>query len=632
MATPDTYVELRDVARRYAPAVAALSQVNLRIRHGESVAVIGRSGSGKSTLLNILGLLDRPDEGEVLIDGQRVDVDSDRNRSGRRASDLGFVFQRAHLIPNLTARENVILALRYAGWPEDTIHRQAEQGLHDVGLGHRVDALARNLSGGEMQRVALARTIARPARLWLADEPTGNLDSTQSQAIIELLRDRAAERGACLVVVTHEPEIAARLDRTITLLDGRIADDTDPDGDCDNRTLTGDSPGINGSRTKRVRSTARTWRFVGQALQAHPRRAAVGVLAVALAVTLTVAALGLGQSAGAQVSNLFDARRANQVTASLVLPSEQPSRWPIRFENLQSFPGVTSVEYWQTRPTVEMSNGDVATTTAQLVQADRVPGVATDSRVRWAPGEDAVLDAGELVLGAVLADRLGVTQLDLQPEITVAGSRLRLVGLLTTSRSPTASGSAFIASSTPLDLTPAPTAELFVETAPGAARGIADRLQNLVDPFQTAEMTVNPVLRPDDNRGQLESSIAVSLRILSVVASLAGLLGIVLVNILTISARTVEFGVRRAFGARREELVSLVLGESAILSVIGAALGLMCGFLAIMAVTIAARWQPVFDLRLLLVGLAGAVIFGIAGGLVPAVVAGRIQPADAVRS
>lgn len=632
MAGPEVFVELQGITRQYIPHTAALADVDLVIHRGESIAIIGRSGSGKSTLLNILGLLDKPDAGVLLIDGQAVDLDSDRRRSERRRIDLGFVFQRSHLIPNLTARANVMLALRYYGWPETVTRAHAEQALVDVGLAEKVDAVARTLSGGEMQRVAIARTMARPARLWLADEPTGNLDSSQSEEIITMLKARAAERGACLVVVTHEPDIARQLDRTITLLDGRIIADTTLTGDLPDSPPLAAGAGESSTSPPPLAGLVRTTRFVLQALVAHPRRAWSGTLAVAVAVALTVAALGLGQSASAQVTSLFNARRANQVTATVESPAQTSTPRPLRIADLSGSPGVTSVEYWRLRQSAPMSNGPLATTSADVIQVDQAPGRGTDSTVRWAATDDETLGSGEVVLGAVLADRLGVAQVDLQPEITVAGSRLVVVGLLTSSRSGNAAGAAFVATTTELALPPAVVSSLFVETVPGAARGIADQLARTVDPYATTTITLDPVVRADAYRGQLEASVSASLSVLSAVASLAGLIAVIFVNILNVSARTAEFGVRRAFGARRSELVSLVVGESTILGVLGAALGVVAGFLAIMIVTIVARWQPVFDLRLLLIGLVGAVVFGTAGGLAPAIAAGRIQPADAVRS
>ncbi|MGY6500458.1 MAG: ABC transporter ATP-binding protein/permease [Acidimicrobiales bacterium] len=622
------------MTRRYVEdQLPALCAVDLRIWPGEALAIVGRSGSGKSTLLSILGLLDEPDEGHVRIDGARVDTDSDRRRSDRRAVELGFVFQRSHLIADLTARENVALGLRYAGIPEAEIDASAKRALVDVGLVHRVDARARTLSGGEMQRVAIARTMARPARLWLADEPTGNLDSAQSAEIIELLKERAHARGAALVVVTHEGDVAARMDRVVTLEDGHIVADTRnepgaPNQHDDQHTRVGDDP----PRRDRRGVVVRTWRFTGQSWRAQPKRAWTGIAATAVAVALSVSALGLGQSAGTQVTSLFDAQRATQVSAGLVFPSGHAPRFPIRQAMVEAYPGVVSAAYWRIWFLVPMSNGDIAQTTAQFVVAEGDPFTATGSSVRWAPNVDEILDPGEAVIGEALAERLGLAQIDLQPELAVNGRTLRVVGVLTSSRVGAASGSVFVSPETPTGLGDELSGELYVVTESGAARGVADRLADLADPFRTAEMSISPVLRPDAYRGELEASVARSLQVMSVVASLAGLLAIVCVNLLNVSSRTAEFGVRRAFGARRSELVSLVIGESTIVGIMGAVLGLFVGFVAIMTVTILARWHPVFDLRLLLVGLGAAVLFGVVGGIAPSIAAGRVEPAEAVRS
>lgn len=639
-------IELRGITRRYANGTTALGGVDLAIGPGERVAVVGRSGSGKSTLLNVLGLLDAPDAGEVLIDGQPVDSAQDRVRAEWRSSELGFVFQRSHLIPALSVRENVLLGLRYSTASPDDADQVIADSLRAVGLEHKEQARARTLSGGEMQRVAIARTLARPARLWLADEPTGNLDSGQSLEIIEELKRRAAERGAALVVVTHEPDIAERLDRVITLHDGFVVDDTattasaGPVGD---RHAAGapdphrpDDPHRPQDQTRpRTRSVARlsrTARFVLQGIMSNAGRTASGTVASAVAVALTVTALGLAQSASGQVTGLFDAQRATQVTAALTTDGPNDARWPVRVDAVADFPGVTGVEHWRVHSQTPVANGALAALTVDLVSVDEAPGETTDTAVTWAPHDDRVLGEGEVLLGAGLARRLGVTQLDVSPEITVQDEPLRVVGLVTASRSGTAAGSAFVNAADADGLPVALSSSLFVETVPGAARNVADRLQDLADPFGTTRMTIAPVLEPSSFRGELQDSVAASLQVLAVVAALAGLVGVVFVNLLSVSSRTAELGVRRAFGARRSELVTLVVGECTALAVLGALVGLVTGFAAVMVVTAVARWQPIFDARLLLVPLAGALLFGIVGGLPPAVAAGRIEPADAVRS
>ncbi len=618
-------LELRDVTRVYPNGTAALAGVSVTLHAGESVAIVGRSGSGKSTLLNVIGLLDSPSSGEVLIDGHHLEGATDAQRSQRRAADLGFVFQRAHLIGELSVRDNVLLGLHYSARAEAE-STAAEQALAAVGLEERMDVPARTLSGGEMQRVAIARTLARPARLWLADEPTGNLDSAQSVEIIELLKARAAERGAALIVVTHEPEIAERMDRTIQVIDGLIVSDTG--------TTSATAPALmveTPERRSLWQRIARTAQFITQGVAASPGRARSGIAAAAVAVALTVTALGLAQSASSQVTAMFDAQRATKVTASLSTPDPTRTGDGPDVQAVRDFPGVVGVEYWVESTGIRLANGDVAATDGQVVETATAPGEVTDSVISWASTDDQNLGAGEAILGATLAQRLGVAQLDLQPEIEINGAPVRVVGLLTESSSGTAPGAAFVTPETAAHLPPSRSSILYAQTVPGAARQLADRLTVIADPYAAWTWTIDPVLEADAYRGRLEDSISASLLVLAVVASLAGLVGVVFVNVLSVNARTAELGVRRAFGARRGDLIALVLGESTLLGVIGSVLGVAVGFVVIMGVTAVQRWQPVFDPALLAVPLVGALVFGTLGGILPAFSASRIEPADAVR-
>jgi len=201
-----------------------LRGADFRLREGEFVAVVGPSGSGKSTLLQLLGALDRPTSGEVLFGGRSLGTV--RDLAGFRARTLGFVFQSFHLLPTLTAVENVQIPMFEMPWaPAERVRRAADL-LAAVGLADRRDHLPRKLSGGERQRVAIARSLANEPRLLLADEPTGNLDSDSAARILDLLEQIHAEREMTLVVVTHDPQVAARAHRTLRMLDGRIVSDT----------------------------------------------------------------------------------------------------------------------------------------------------------------------------------------------------------------------------------------------------------------------------------------------------------------------------------------------------------------------------------------------------------------------
>ncbi|MFQ2108471.1 ABC transporter ATP-binding protein [Aeromonas rivipollensis] len=222
-------IRLDAVSRRFTlggTEVAALEHVSLRVAEGEYLAVMGPSGSGKSTLLNVLGLLDRPDEGQYWLGGQDIATLSEPALAQLRGHRIGFVFQSFHLISRLTARENVELPLMLCGVLPAERHRRSQRLLEDLGLDNRADHRPAELSGGQRQRVAIARAMAMAPRLILADEPTGNLDSRSGEEVITLLEVLNREQGITLMVVTHDPRLGERAGRRILMNDGRISSDS----------------------------------------------------------------------------------------------------------------------------------------------------------------------------------------------------------------------------------------------------------------------------------------------------------------------------------------------------------------------------------------------------------------------
>ena len=224
-------LELRDVVKRYGAGpteVRALTEVSLTVKPGEFVAVMGPSGSGKSTLLHLAGGLERPTAGRVLVGGEDLDALDAAGLARLRRRDVGFVFQRLNLVPTLTAVENVMLPLELDGTPTRDARRQAEEALKSVGIDGPLDRYPDDLSGGQQQRVAIARGIVGHRRLLLADEPTGALDTVTADAVIELLASLVSDRGAALVLVTHEPRLAAWADRIVRMRDGELTEETRP--------------------------------------------------------------------------------------------------------------------------------------------------------------------------------------------------------------------------------------------------------------------------------------------------------------------------------------------------------------------------------------------------------------------
>jgi len=230
VATGSDTLRLTGVRKSYGAGtpveVEVLHGIDLTLRRGEFAALIGPSGSGKTTLLNVIGLLDRPDSGRIEIAGQDASALDDQETTSLRGRAIGFVFQYHHLLPAFTALENVMMPILAARGRADDEMRQTAAGLLDrVGLTHWRDHKASDISGGQQQRVAIARALAMNPALVLADEPSGNLDTQNADAVFDLLREVNAAGGTTFLIVTHDPRLAQRCDRIVELVDGHIVSD-----------------------------------------------------------------------------------------------------------------------------------------------------------------------------------------------------------------------------------------------------------------------------------------------------------------------------------------------------------------------------------------------------------------------
>lgn len=227
-----TAVNLHKTYRRHAVGVRVLNGLNLEVQTGEFLSIVGVSGSGKSTLLHLLGTLDAPDSGEIRLDGKRIDNLPARERDALRNWTFGYIFQFYHLLPELNTLANVLMPAyighSVAGWwkSRSKWRKRGEELLEKVGLSHRLKHRPRELSGGEMQRAAVARALLMNPRVLLADEPTGNLDTDTGNEIVRLLRELNREEGVTIVMVTHNLDIVSATDRVVRMVNGVVTEDT----------------------------------------------------------------------------------------------------------------------------------------------------------------------------------------------------------------------------------------------------------------------------------------------------------------------------------------------------------------------------------------------------------------------
>lgn len=221
----DAVIACQGIVKSYreeSTTTNVLSDISFTVNAGEQVAILGSSGSGKSTLLHILGGLDTPDEGKVLIKGQAIHALSSKQLAALRNRDIGFIYQFHHLLPEFTAVENVAMPLLINGTAHKQALAEATRRLEQVGLSHRLEHKPAALSGGERQRVAIGRALVNNPAIVLADEPTGNLDHRTGEQVYALLRELSEKQGTSFIVVTHDRSLAAQMDRTLTIMDGKL--------------------------------------------------------------------------------------------------------------------------------------------------------------------------------------------------------------------------------------------------------------------------------------------------------------------------------------------------------------------------------------------------------------------------
>lgn len=634
-------VALKQVALTYRgpPPVPALQRCDLLIRRGEYVAVMGPSGSGKSTLLNVLGLLDLPSEGQYILDGASATSLREGARTALRAQRLGFVFQSFHLLPYRSALENVELGMLYAALPRKVRRRRARDQLERVGLGHRIEALPFQLSGGEQQRVAVARALASEPSLLLCDEPTGNLDTATTRNILDLLDDLHAE-GLTIVAVTHDADVGRRAERLITIRDGLLHDvpATKP-------VNAGPPP------SPRARSRLAIGDLLTEATAGVTRRAArsaLTLLGTLLGVGAFVATIGLTGTAAAQVSSRFDALKATEVRIqdSGVHPGDHRPAFPADAE--QRVSRLNGVEHagvlWtvsgehrvRTVPTLPGSN---ATRTTFNVMAAS-PGTfraagATISEGR--PFDHFHASRGEPValLGIGAARQLDLEPqfIGEQPALFLGEQPFTVVGILNdTERQEELLLSIIIPDGTADRLFPDDDGQrqMLISTQLGAAQQVGLQAPLALRPDDPERLVAIVPPTPEVLRGRVEGDVDRLVLLLAGVSLTIGTLGIANTTLVSVLERVKEIGIRRALGAGRRHISAQFLTESAILGTIGGLLGTSLAVIFVVGVAAARHWTAVLDPHLIWAAPLVGTATGLIAGSYPAIKAGRIQPLEAL--
>ncbi len=637
-------LELAQIAKTYPgdPPVHALRDVNLQVRQGECLAVVGASGSGKSTLLSVMGTLDRQSRGVVRLAGFDTRTLSDEQLAALRARSIGFVFQQFFLLDNATALENVENGLLYTGVPKEERTRRAMAALERVGLGQRRQFLPVHMSGGERQRVAIARALIANPALVLADEPTGNLDTASGSDIVDLLLE-LNRQGTTVVVVTHDPTIAARIPRRIDVRDGQIVADSAVGG---GRVQSDEAPAPQPSPERELPKTARLRpgdlaRVAAFGLRSRRLRTALSALGIAIGVAAVVAVLGLSASSQAGLLQEIDRLGTNLLTVtpgsgmfgnSAELPTTAPGMIT-RMDGVRHVAdiGGTDAEVFRSPliPSYESGGLTVDATSLDLLSAIGTK-MAQGRFLNAATAKEPVA-----VLGAAAARQLGIDRLFPGERIWLGGQWFYIAGILKPAAlTPEIDSSVLVgfpAAEHYLGFDGHPT-NIYVRTQQDSVQAVYGLLARQAYPESPSSVNVSQPSQALVARAAAKNAFTGLFVGLGAVALFVGGVGVANIMVISVLERRREIGLRRALGATRRLIRSQFLGEAILLSLGGGVVGIGGGALATLVYAWSRHWLVVVPLIAWTGGLAAALTIGAIAGYLPAKGAANLSPTEALRA
>jgi len=639
------------VGREYVAGetvIAALKDVSISIDAGEMVAIIGASGSGKSTLMNILGCLDRPTSGTYRIAGSETSALSPDELAALRREHFGFIFQRYHLLPELTALGNVEVPAVYAGSAQDVRRAQALHLLKRLGMENREGHRPGQLSGGQQQRVSIARALINGGDVILADEPTGALDSQSGKEVLQILGELHSD-GKTVIIVTHDPSVASTADRIIELKDGEVVSDRRL------RAKAGDAgrgePHANGRKSAPWAAAASRLRqaflMAVHALHAHQMRTLLTMLGIIIGIASVVCVVALGagsqQKVLANISSLgtntleifagrnFGDTRSGKITTLVVSDADQLATQPyaaavtptvsssdtVRFETLESNAQINGVgEQYFLAKGAKLAVGRLFDAESVRMRAQEV--VIDDNTRKALFADDPYSGLGEVIfIGQVPCRVIGV----IQPQQGGFGSSENL----------------------PLYL-PYTTVQTRI-LGSASLRSITLRVKDNVDPA-AAEQAVTAfltqmhgskdffIINTDDIRRTITSTtqtLTLLVAAIAVISLIVGGIGVMNIMLVSVSERVPEIGVRMAVGARQADILQQFLIEAVLVCVMGGIFGIAValGFGVVFS-SFNTDFQLVYSPTSIIVAVVCSSIIGVAFGYLPARNASRLDPVVAL--